>query len=444
MGRFLVLLFLVLTPVFPAFALTIDEAVSLAIENSYTIKQQQENVNSSKYAYDGAFLIYAPSVGLTYDYAHSWNKASSNASRISAGQSTASAYLKLNIFNGLNDSNTVDIANLSYSMAGNQLITTSHNVTLNAQNAFINVLRANSTLQVALSNVELLKLQKRDAELSAANGLIAKTDVLQIETYLASAELQRISAESSLNVAIKTLENVINRPIASNEMFVEPIFDKVQIPDNTILKDMMYTNRSDLKYLEQSYLVSKKNENTAFSGVYPKLDLSAGYYRYGDDLNAFQGLKSQGRYETASIGITASWNLLNIAVSRFSYMSKKKTTQATAYAIADTKQAMGLELDTALANYENAQAQLTQAKIGVQYAEENYRVQKSLYDQTATTQTDLLNAAQALNQAKLSETTAVYAVIASIYSLERIVQEKFIVNGKESIQPDNISITPIK
>lgn len=454
MARFLVLLVFIFAPLVPGFALTIDEAVDQALETSDTIKQQQETMAASKYGVDNAIMIYFPVIGVSYEYSYMWNNrnnlnmgssGSGGASMYSGGNyhggySTATAYATLNIFNGLNDYSTVEIAKLNYGMAGNQLENISYNVTLNAQTSFINVLKAQSSLKVAMSNLELLKLQKRDAELSAANGLIAKTDVLQIDTYLATAELQRISAESDLKIAVKTLENVINRRLTPGEVLVEPPFDMVKLPDVQTLKATMYENRSDLKYLEQSYQTSKKNETMSLSGVYPKIDVSANYNRYGDDFNPFQGYEYQLRDEVATIGFTASWNLLSIATSSVASMSKKRETQAIAYSIADTKKSMSLDLDTALATYETSHAQLAQSKISVQYALENYRVKKNLYDQNAATQTDLLDAAQILNQARLDESNAIYNVIASIYNLERIVQEKFTVEKPEKLQPDNIII----
>lgn len=444
MFRFLVLLVLILVPLFPSYALTIDEAVSLALDSSNSIKQQQESMAARKYAVDGANLIYFPSIGLSYDYGYSWNYATRVGGVNNHGDSsTASAFLTFNIFNGLNDYNTVGVAKLSYDMAGSNLDNTRYNIMLTAQQNFINVLKTKTTLDVAMSNVELLRLQKRDAELSAANGLIAKTDVLQVDTFLASAELQRISAESNFKIAIKALENVINRTIDTSEVLVQPPFDQVEIPDDKTLKDMMYTNRSDLKYLQQSFELARKNESIALSGVYPKIDLTASYNRYGDGLNAFQGYKLQRQDEVTSIGVSASWNILGIVTSSVNSMSKKRDTQAIAYSIADTKQTMSLELDTALASYQTSQAQLVQAKISVQYAMENYRVKKNLYDQNAATQTDLLDAVQMLNQAKLDETSAIYGVIFSIYNLERIVQSKFTVESSLSPQPNNIKLQPI-
>ena len=44
-------------------------------------------------------------------------------------------------------------------------------------------------------------MQKRDAQISADNGLIAKNDLLQTETYLASAKLQKITAQSAVTTA---------------------------------------------------------------------------------------------------------------------------------------------------------------------------------------------------------------------------------------------------
>ena len=110
-------------------------------------------------------------------------------------------------------------------------------------------------------------MQKRDAQISADNGLIARNDLLQTETYLASAQLQKITAQSAVTKAVQKLEKVINRKLDANEELVEPLLLDIDLESEEVLKEKMFNNRSDLKYLEQSYEVAKKTEVSSLSGV---------------------------------------------------------------------------------------------------------------------------------------------------------------------------------
>ncbi len=207
----------------------------------------------------------------------------------------------------------------------------------------------------------------------------------------------------------------------------------ITLDSEDILKEKMFANRSDLKKLEQSYQAAKKTENRSLSGVYPTIDASFNYAGYGDSADPFAG-NPGGMDSNMTVGITASWNILSVASASMQSLSDKRTRQALAYSIADTKQSMVLDLQRKIENYYTSKAQLAQSIIGVQHAEENYRVTKNLYDQSAATMTELLDASSLLNEAKVSESNARYSVISSVYNLEWVIQEKLPVH---EVQQDN-------
>lgn len=434
MFRYLILIIAMAVIPLTASALTIDETVTLALDTNNNIKSKQYTVKAKDLSANNAILIFMPSIGVSYDYSYSWQDKTKAANTKTNGDlSTLSAYANLNLFNGLSDLFGYQLAKLDRDMAVSDLDATSYQTILDAQLAFINVLKAKSDLEVAESNLKLLEMQKRDAQISADNGLIAKNDLLQTETYLASAQLQKITAQSAVTTAIQSLEKVINRKLAPNEELVEPVFMDITLESEEVLKDKMFANRSDLKKLEQSYEAAKKTENRSLSGVYPTIDASFTYAGYGDSIDPFAG-NPGGMDSNMTVGVTASWNILSVASASLQSLSDKRTRQALAYSIADTKQSMVLDLQSKIESYYTSKAQLAQSIIGVQHAEENYRVTKNLYDQSAATMTELLDASSLLNEAKVSESNARYSVISSVYNLEWVIQEKLPVH---EVQQDN-------
>ena len=436
MFRYLILIIAMAVIPLTASALTIDETVTLALDTNNNIKSKQYTVKAKDLSANNAILIFMPSIGVSYDYSYSWQDKTKAANTKTNGDlSTLSAYVNLNLFNGLSDLFGYQLAKLDRDMAVSDLDATSYQTILDAQLAFINVLKAKSDLEVAESNLKLLEMQKRDAQISADNGLIAKNDLLQTETYLASAQLQKITAQSAVTTAIQSLEKVINRKLAPNEELVEPVFMDITLKSEEVLKDKMFANRSDLKKLEQSYEAAKKTENRSLKGVYPTIDASFTYAGYGDSIDPFAGNPNPGGMDSnISVGVTASWNILSVASASLQSLSDKRTRQALAYSIADTKQSMVLDLQSKIEGYYTSKAQLAQSIIGVQHAEENYRVTKNLYDQSAATMTELLDASSLLNEAKVSESNARYSVISSVYNLEWVIQEKLPVH---EVQQDN-------
>ncbi len=435
MLRYLILIIAVAFMPLTASALTIDETVTLALDTNNNIKSKQYTVKAKNLAADNAILIFMPSIGVSYNYQYSWQDQTKTLNtKTESDLSTFSAYANLNLFNGLSDLFGYQLARLDRDMAVSDLDAVSYQTILDAQLAFINVLKAKSDLEVAESNLKLLEMQKRDAQISADNGLIAKNDLLQTETYLASAQLQKITAQSAVTRAIQSLEKVMNRKLAPNEELIEPVFMDVTLDSEEALKEKMFANRSDLKKLEQSYEAAKKTENRSLSGVYPTIDASFNYAGYGDSFDPFAG-NPVGMDSNMTVGITASWNILSVASASMLSISDKRTRQALAYSIADAKQNMMLDLQTKIESYYTSKAQLAQSIIGVQHAEENYRVTKNLYDQSAATMTELLDASSLLNEAKVAESNARYSVISSVYNLEWVIQEKLPVHDVNQYTP---------
>ncbi len=404
------------------YALTINEAINNALQNDNTIKSQEQTVKARNLEDGFAFLIFFPSIQATYNYTYAEDDYTSAGRGMSFGDSSSlGASANLNVFNGLYDISISQIAGLTADSAEFQLTTVNYDTVLNAQTAYINVLRANKELELAMQNLELLNLQLRDAKLSADNGLIALNDLLEVETFVASAELQRISAESNVVLARKQLEKVMNVMLEDGTTFVDPELILLKDINYDNLEELMFNNRSDLKQLDTNYKISEKNELVAMSNLYPKINVNVGYNTYGNEISPFVGnpdFKDTG----FTTGVTATWNIVSATASVVDFITSNYDTRAVSYTIKDVRQNMQLSLSTALQTYNTSQAQLAQSSIAVRSAEENYRVTNNLYQQDMATMTDLLDASVLLNQAKLTQTSATYGVLSSIYQIERMIE----------------------
>lgn len=415
-----------------AYALTLDETISMALESDHYLKSQQFTFEARKLDAGRAVLLFLPAIGVTYDFQYGRKDFTKNNNPVKkligdprGMNSNFSFYASLNIFNGLSDLMNYQMASLRKTQANQALDAARYDTVLNAQLAYTQVLSAKNQILVAESYLKTLERQKRDAQISAENGVIARSDLLQTEAALAQAVLQKLQADSAYAIALKELEKIINRQIPTNETFEEPQLTDITLEDETTLKDKMFANNSNIKQLETGYKLTKKNRFASMSGIYPKIDFQAGYYAYGVE-HPFTGLPDSlsSADRTMGVGVTASWDIKSIASASVDSISKEKESRAFAHNVAGTKRDMTLNLQRNIELYTTSKAQLAQAKVAVQAAEENYRVTKNLYDQSATTMEVLLTASSRLNDAKFLESNARFAMMRSIYSLERLIQEK--------------------
>jgi len=420
-----------------SYALTIDEAVILAIDSSYKIKQQQSILSARKLESSNAYLVFFPKVGIQATHNYSWEALTGgNNSSINpfdydySNQTVATAYINLNIFNGLYDYALIGLTKYASASQSYQAQSTLHDIIFNTRNSFIEVLKAKADLRIANENLKLLKAQRRQAEANYENGLMARRDVLQVDLYLSSAELEKITSEGMLNIKIQQLENAINRKIASEEELIDPILTAVDLYNFDTFKNMVFEKNSSLKALEMNLIVSGKQEMIKRQSLYPKIDATFQYSKYFADENNFgsstPGIPSLSfnRDSGAIAGISASWDIIVATSAILNAQAQVKETMALSYAIADTKNNLILDIQTSIENFNTSSAALDQAKINVAFAEENYKTVDLLYNEAAATTTEVLDASVMLNQAKVDHASAIYSVIASVYKLERLIEDR--------------------
>ena len=421
-----------------AFSMTVNEAVALALQSSNLLKEEQMLLEARAIENNLSGLLFAPSIGVNASTNFSWTGYDAPAgSTISSNpfdnddnmQVALTGYAKLNLFNGFYDYATFGMAGTNYDAQDYNVKVAFHDTIYNARTAFIDVLKAEDNLMISKDNLKLLKSQLDQALINFENGLFSRKDVLQVESFLATAELERITAESNLNIAILKLENTIDRKITKDEVFIDIIFKPIKLYNFDTFKDLVFTRNSSIKSLEKNLETSAKQQTIARKSIYPVVDLSVQYNKYWGEGDFNTSSQAPGQSFTGGIdsrfttGLTASWDIIQGSASILQAKSKVKETMALSYSIADIKNSLILDLQSSIENYNMSIASFKQATLNVYYTEENYNTVKLLYDEAAATTTELLDALVLLNRAKVDRTAAIYSIVASVYRLERMIED---------------------
>ena len=432
------LFFVILLSPTLAFSMTVNEAVALALQSSNLLKQEQMLLEARGIENDLSALLFAPTIGVNTSTNFTWTGYDPIAgSSISNNpfdnddnmQILLTGYAKLNLFNGFNDYATLGVAKYNYNAQDYNVKVAFHDTIYDARIAFIDVLKAEDNIVISKENLKLLRSQLDQALINFENGLFSRKDVLQVESFLATAELERITAESNLNIAILKLENTIDRKIPKEEVFIDILFKPIKLYDFETFKDLVFSRNSSIKSLEMNLKTSVKQETIARKSVYPLVDLSVQYNKYWGEGDFGTSSQAPGQSFSGGVdsrftaGISASWDIIQGSASVLQAKSKIKETMALSYSIADIKNNLILDLQSSIENYNMSIASFKQATLNVSYTEENYNTVKLLYDEAAATTTELLDALVLLNRARVDRTAAVYNVVASVYRLERMIED---------------------
>ncbi len=416
--RFIAVLLLVIVWSGSAFALTMDEAVERASENNAALESQRHLEQSAREQEGVARSPFYPSLDLQYSY----TKSSEEPVIGTAEASIFTIEAAYNVFNGFSDTRNLQASSAQAKSAGYQSRSVRADTVLSAKSAYITVLRARHALETAREGVELLERQAGDSRKFYEAGLRSKRDFLQVEVELASARQELARSEGALRVARSRLARVMGTPLPDEEE-LEDLSTPPGPPELEFeaLRDEMFSQRSELKYLEAEAEAARYRMGAVRGGYLPRVDLVFQYNQYGDDASPSSGREFSYDDDTRTM-VMAKWNLFSGFRTRYEAASAHSLLRAAEARTTETRRELEFQLREALEDFRVASEQLNVASAAVAQAEENYRVTEGSFKQNLATTTELLDARTFLSRARNQYYGALYDMHLTKARIDRVLE----------------------
>ena len=399
-----------------ASALSMEEAVDLALANNHSVKRAGFEHDSARAGLLEARAGFMPNLSASYSYATSSEDAYGSGSEYSVATVTA-AY---NVFAGFSDYNRAREAKAKASAARYRARSTRAEIVLLVKKAYTEVLRAGSSLITAGEGVALLERQRNDSALFLQEGLIARNELLRVEVELAKARQDLLEAEGDHRVSRRALEKAIGTELGEEEP--EPLSippDGVEM-DFEAMREELIANRSELRYLRLTQEAYDHAASATGGAMLPRVDLSLSHSKYGDSPTV-GGRDYSYDSETVSM-ITASWTIFDGLRSQHGKSRQRYLARATGESLKETEKELLLQLRRAVEDYTVARQKLVVGETAVGQARENYRVTDLQLKERVATTTDLLDARNYLTDAKDRYNTALYDLHIAKATIERVLE----------------------
>ncbi|TLE15460.1 TolC family protein [Helicobacter apodemus] len=397
-----------------SYALSLQEAIELTLNNNHSIKEQTYFLKEMQYIHQKNQSPFYPSIDANYttNQSNRLNQRGKKASGSFGGNIT------YNLFNGLSDIFTLSSSNSLYQAQEHQLQATKEDIILLVKTAYINVLRQNQNVLIAEQSKALLEEQRRESAEFYKVGLIPKNDLLKVEVELKNATQTLLSAKSNLAYFIKTLERYTNTSINPKEL-IELKLHKPSFKLDT-LQNLMYAKNSALLYLDKiiqskDYLI-KSNEGNFL----PDINLIGKYTNYSDNYPLI-GKNSSYREET-SAELQVNLNLFNGFKDKYLLESSKVNKLAFQSQRITLIENLNLQLFESLETYNLALNAYEISLIALKQAEENYRISQNRYKARIESTSNFLDAELLLTKARSNVVLNRYGIIQAIAEIERITQ----------------------
>ena len=277
---------------------TLEECVKYAVENNISIKQTALDSNTAIIDRKGAIGNFLPSLNI--NASHSWNVGLNQdiTTGLLQNQTTqftaAGANVGVNIYNGLQNQNTLRRANLSIVAAKYQLLKMQEDIALNVANAFLQVLFNKENLKVQNQQLAINEQQYDRSDQLVKAGSIPRGDLLDIKATVATNKQNVIMAENVLLISKLSLAQLLQ--LKDFEEF--DVVDTTDINDeNNIMAETpnaIYSKalegRTELKIARINLEIAEKSVAIAKGAYQPTVQ---GFYNfnsrvaYGDRIIGF-------------------------------------------------------------------------------------------------------------------------------------------------------------
>lgn len=270
-----------------------------------------------------------------------------------------------------------------------------------ATTGYFNMLNATNMKALRQESVDRLQAHLDNVIAQYNVGIVARADVLRSEVELANAQQNYITASNEYDVAEATLNNIIGTPLGTTLL----LKDRLQYEpyENDMAYCLAYSeqHRPELKQAEYGVDAAEAALVVARSGHMPKVYASASNSWAseswpGDDNEEWQ------------VGVTASMNIFDSGVTWSKIHAAQEALVQAKESQRQIKDNVELEVRTDYLNLREAEKRITTTQVAVASAEEDYHIAVVRYQAGVGTNIDVMDAQEALTQAKTNYYQALY------------------------------------
>jgi outer membrane protein len=414
-----VLLMAYMGPV-PALADTIEAALVRAYQNNPQLNAQRAQVRSTDENVPQALSGYRPKVALTASAGYQYTDVNSTQggtpsaivrTEIHGTNAPRSAGLTVTqtLFNGQQTANKTRAAESQVSGSREALRVLEESVLLAAATIYMDYLRDAAIVEVQKSNVRVLEQTLKQTRDRFNVGEVTRTDVAQSEAQLAAGNTQLLAAEATLTTTKANFRRIIgNEPQALAPGSPVDRFLPGTLPGAVELSLIENPNVTAAMFgIDVNYLTVKVNEGALLPTVSLQASVQQSYEQQQTIFRSF-GASAVAQIAAPIYQGGAEYSLIrqskeNLAQQRLVLEQTRDQTRA------NTVTAWG-QLVAGKAQVASAQAQVTASEIALNGVREEAKAGQR-------TTLDVLNAQQALVNARVALVTAQHDRVVASYAV---------------------------
>lgn len=393
--------------------LALSEAVSLGLQNSKVLQISSAKLEAIHARVTQIKNQLLPSVNLSTNYTRISNNVTPFTVRFSPSspevvlnpqilnQSYNRIGIQYGIFTGSRAVNTLKSTEFLEKASVLDAEKDKAEVRLNLINAYFSYSKLRASKQVLDENLKTLDSRLTDTRNFFNQGLALQNDVLKLELTQASYQQNLADVQAAIDINNFNLCLLLGLPTETQIETEQNVLEaKREVLATQTFIDEALQNRPELKAMNFRKLAGERAVEISRGNYFPVISLGANYdynlpnQRIFPQENAFKG--------TWAIGLTATYNLVNLYATKALIEEQKANLAQTQYQQLYLTSDIKMEVNAQVLTYQTALQKITLAQKSIDQAKENQRIMNLRYNSQVATLTELLEADGLYTQAQLN------------------------------------------
>jgi outer membrane protein len=394
---------------------TLQQSISLALENSYKIKARDERITQANDILKQSRAEFLPKFGINYSYNYFSEVPISRYTLFGTGVEIPvgtqnnwrwGTFVRQPIFTGFALLSNYRLAELGIDQSQLEMDQEKLDLVLRVKQAYFDVLGADKAVEVAQTTVESLSQTVKVARSFFDVGMIPVNDVLKAEVELANAQQSLVRAKNAAQTTRATFNTVLVRPVNDPVELEDILVFKPELGNYDAYVKIALENRPEIKILDVGLLQADQQIRLAKSKYYPEIGVTYTYLKQGDTASlSGSNFVDANSWEVLAV---ANWTLFEWGKTYYTAKEKESVKRQILQTKSDVEDGIRLQVKQAVLDIDSSASNIPVTQKGIESGEENLRVNAERYKAQVSTITDLLDAQTLLARARLDYYRALY------------------------------------
>ncbi len=384
-------------------AMSLEECIEYAKENSVTIQKAMLDIENSQYDEVIAKGSFLPSISGSVGQNLSSNPLSSDSDSKKLGYNGSyGVNLSMSLYSGGKNRAQLQQSSIGTEISNLELEEFENSLELSITEVYVEILYAMEQIKVAESSLEVgMKSEARAKEFYEA-GSINEAELAQFESSTASYKYDLIVAEtqlSSLHVSLKHLLDISQEITISVK---EPDLSDTSILSTIpTISDVYYAaleSRPEIQYTNLMIESAQLDETVARADLLPSLSLTAGTGLSHSSYSNFTFSEQMRENFSTSIGLSLSIPIFNGYKSKSAISKSQNYVKSANITLTQAQKELYQTIETLHNNAQTSQAKYYVSELQLKALEKSLRLTTEQFELKMKTALELLTEQDSYNQ----------------------------------------------